>query len=72
MTATTSAAAEHAQPLLLREREAARLLGVSPRTLWTLAHSGDLPCVRFGRSKRYSLAALQRFIAERESAAASR
>ena len=41
--------------LLLTEREAARALAVSPRTIWSLADSGQLPVVRIGRAKRYTL-----------------
>jgi len=40
-------------PLLVDAREAARLLAVSARTLWTLTDSGALPCVRIGRLVRY-------------------
>lgn len=45
-----------AQPatLLLSAREAARLIGVSERTLWQLsAPRGKLPAVRLGRVVRY-------------------
>jgi len=39
---------------LLNERQAARVLGVSPRTLWGLASRGEVPFVRVGKtSKRY-------------------
>lgn len=39
---------------LLNERQAARVLGVSPRTLWGLAARGEVPFVRVGRTaKRY-------------------
>jgi hypothetical protein len=44
------------------------MLGVAPRTLWSLANSGELPCVRIGRRKLYSIDTLRRFIAERETA----
>ena len=41
---------KNAQPddrLALRPAEAARLLGISARTLWTLTHPrGPIPCVR--------------------------
>src|SRR5262249_26125661 len=52
-----------AAPLLVNEREAARLLRVSPRTVWQLNASGELPCVRLGRAKRYAVASLQEFVA---------
>lgn len=39
--------------LALRPREAAKLLGISPRTLWGLtAPRGPIPCVRVGSGKR--------------------
>jgi excisionase family DNA binding protein len=39
-------------PLALRPRDAARLLGVSPRTLWGWTAAGLIPCVRVGTGKR--------------------
>jgi excisionase family DNA binding protein len=39
--------------LLLKPNEAATLLAISPRLLWSLTKSGDLPCVRIGRAVRY-------------------
>jgi len=54
-------------PLLLVDaREAARLLSVSPRTLWAMTHQGDLPCVRIGRLVRYDVAGLTRWVADRQ------
>ncbi len=50
-------------PLLVSAREAARLLSVSDRTLWTLSHNGRLPRVTIGRAVRYSVDDLQAFIA---------
>jgi excisionase family DNA binding protein len=38
--------------LALRPREAARLLGVSERFLWSLTKTGAIPCVRLGTGKR--------------------
>ena len=37
---------EHPQPLLLRLREVAILLGVSERQVWTLIRAQQLPVVR--------------------------
>lgn len=48
--------------LLLRAREAAKALAISQRTLWTLTHHGDIPCVRVGRSIRYDVRDLQAWI----------
>lgn len=52
-------------PLLLRPREAARMLAISERTLHDLTKCGDIPCVRVGRSKRYSMVALRSWIEAR-------
>lgn len=47
---------------LLDEREAAKFLGVSPRTLWGLASRGEVPYVRIGKtSKRYDPRDLRAF-----------
>jgi excisionase family DNA binding protein len=58
------------QPLLVDERTAAAMLGVAPRTIWSMAASGELPSVRIGRRKLYSVETLRRFIAEQEAASA--
>lgn len=50
------------EPLLLTERDAAKALAVSPRKLWDLRMSGEIPCVRVGRSVRYDPADLQAWI----------
>jgi excisionase family DNA binding protein len=53
-------------PLALRSREAARMLGVSPRTLWEWTRAGILSCARIGTGKRrtvlYPLADLQAWL----------
>ena len=44
------------EPLSLRPREAAKALGISPRTLWALsAPRGPIPCVRIGPGKRQAV-----------------
>lgn len=48
-------------PLLVDAIEAARLLGISPRTLWTLTQSGEVRCKRVGRRVLYSRQALKDF-----------
>ena len=41
------------ESLALRPREAAKALGISPRTLWGLTSPrGPIPCVRVGSGKR--------------------
>lgn len=49
--------------LLLTEREAARLLNISPRTLWGLRQSGKIAYVRVGKCVRYTTAQLEAWIA---------
>ncbi len=54
-------------PLLVDEREAARLLGVSPRTMWQLNHDGVIPEIRVGKGgKRYSVATLRAWVESQE------
>jgi excisionase family DNA binding protein len=52
--------------LALRPAEAAKALGISPRTLWSLTRDGHIPCVRLGGGKRhivlYPVAALQTWL----------
>ena len=40
------------KPAVLRYREAAKLLGVSPRTLWLWTKKGIVPHVRVGLGRR--------------------
>lgn len=46
-------------PMLVSATKAAVLLGISPRHLWTLTKSGNVPCNRVGRRVMYSPALLQ-------------
>jgi hypothetical protein len=39
-------------PLALRPREAAKMLGISHRYLWTLSQQGRIPCVYLSQGKR--------------------
>lgn len=55
-------------PLLLNAREAARLLNVSERLLWTMTADGDIPSVRVGRrGVRYLPDDLTRWIESRRT-----
>ena len=57
-------------PLLLRPQEAAEVLGISSRKLWSMTQSGEVPCIRLGRCVRYSVDDLHRWIdARREGPA---
>ena len=50
------------EPMLLTVRQAAKVLSISERTLFTLTQDGQIPAVRFGRSVRYDPADLRRWI----------
>lgn len=50
--------------MLLTSREAAKLLSISERSLWTLTKTGRIAVVKIGSSKRYAVNDLQRFIVE--------
>ena len=54
-------------PLLVDTREAARLLGVSSRTVWRLYASQELPIVRIGRAVRFDVADLRKLIEQLKS-----
>lgn len=54
----------------LRPRDAAKVLGISPRTLWELSRPrGPIPCIRIGRGKRktvlYPVAELRAWLSRR-------
>lgn len=49
-------------PALLRSKAAARFLGISPRTLWSLTNAGRVPHVRLGRAIRYPVRALEAWV----------
>ena len=58
--------------LLLTVRQAAEALAISERKLWGMTTSGDIPHVRLGRSVRYPLDELQRWIGAETKGGASR
>lgn len=54
------------QPMLVTAREAARILAISPRTLW----GSTIPKVRIGRrGVRYDVDDLRKYIAGRKTVA---
>ena len=57
-------------PRLLKPKEAASVLAVSERTLWTLTNDGSIPAVRIGRSVRYDPADLAAWIEQQKNHAA--
>jgi excisionase family DNA binding protein len=52
-------------PLLVDEREAGRLLGVTSRTVFSLRKAGELPAVKIGSRVLYERTALAEFIQRR-------
>jgi excisionase family DNA binding protein len=57
-----------ASVLAVRCREAAQLLSISERTLWSLTKQGKIPCVKLGEGKSsavlYSIEVLKKFLSE--------
>jgi len=56
-------------PLLLRPKDAAKLLAISPRKLWALTACEAIPCVRIDRAVRYDPADLRAWIATKKTGA---
>ncbi|MCR9232970.1 MAG: helix-turn-helix domain-containing protein [bacterium] len=54
-------------PVLITEKEAARLLGCCERSVWQLRKDGKLRCVKIGTAVRYARTELDRFIQEQMS-----
>ena len=54
-------------PMLLRPDEAARMLAISPRTLWGLTAAGELAFVSIGHSVRYDISDLREWVASRKT-----
>jgi excisionase family DNA binding protein len=50
-----------AEKLLVTCREAALLLSISERTLWSLTRRGEIPSRRIGRAVRYAVADLRAY-----------
>ena len=53
---------------LLSPLEVAKYLGLSRSFVYQLAETGDLPCVKIGRSIRFRPRAIEQFIEDREQA----
>jgi len=50
------------EPLIVNERDAARYLSISPRSLFTLRASGRIPYVKLGGAIRYAVKDLTDFV----------
>jgi excisionase family DNA binding protein len=61
---------ENSHALLVTAAEAAKALAISPRKLWALTQSGEIPCVRIGRAVRYDPTDLRTWIEARKAEAA--
>jgi len=44
---------------LLNAKDAAKLLAISERTLWTLTKNATIPSIKLGRSTRYRVSDLE-------------
>jgi excisionase family DNA binding protein len=53
--------------LLVTAKEAAKMLSISARSLWTMTNMGTIPSIRIGRSVRYSVEDLLAFIEKARS-----
>jgi excisionase family DNA binding protein len=56
------------EPMLITANQAAQLLNISPRYVYTLTKKGRLRAKRIGRKKLYRVSDIQRFIDEDEAA----
>ena len=54
------------QPLLLTVQQAAEALAISPRKLWGMTASGEIPHLKIGRLTRYAVADIERWIDEQK------
>ncbi len=54
-------------PRLIKPKQAAEYLAVSPRKLWSMTRSGAIDALRLGRSVRYDLRDLDDFISQAKS-----
>ena len=55
--------------LLLKPEEAAEALAISPRTLWALTNSGEIPKLKIGRCVRYDVDDLRAWVAAQKDRA---
>jgi excisionase family DNA binding protein len=53
------------EPLAMRAKDAARLLGISTRTLWSMTAGGEIPHVRVRRIVTYPVDALRDWLRRR-------
>ncbi|MCC7418659.1 MAG: helix-turn-helix domain-containing protein [Planctomycetaceae bacterium] len=58
------------QPLAVSEPAAAKCIGISPRTLFTLRQRGEIGFVRIGQRVVYPLAEIKRYLERRQAVCA--
>jgi len=56
---------DYGEPLLLRPREVARMLGICLNQVYNLAEQGQLPSIRIGKSVRIPAAGLREWLKEK-------
>ncbi len=57
--------------LLLTAQQAAKALSISPRKLWGMTASGEIPHIRLGRCVRYPVDDLRQWIDEQKKGVTS-
>lgn len=67
LPASSRSTVESPLPLALRAKDAASLLGISPRLLWSLTNRGEVPHLRLGRAVLYPVDDLRRWLSEQAS-----
>lgn len=55
----------HPPQILMKPKEAAKFLAISEKTLWNLRKRGEIPYLKIGRSVRYPVDDLRRWISRR-------
>jgi len=52
----------HEPPVLITEKETARLLGCCERSVWQMRKDGKIRCVKIGTAVRYARSEIDRFV----------
>ena len=68
--AASSAATTPEITRLVNSRDAARMLAISPRTLWRLGATGKIPRLKVGGCVRFSVEAIDDYIEKQQEVAA--
>ncbi|MBI1335712.1 MAG: helix-turn-helix domain-containing protein [Phycisphaera sp.] len=57
---------QQAPTLAIRPAQAARVLGIGRRLLWSLTNQGIIPSFKLGKARLYSVESLREFMADRQ------